>query len=88
MSTIDRVMRAYESRYGIDPGRAAFVRAELSKFIDELLTFPGRTPTMFPDVAVRSDPRGIPPEVPAFAWRPGQRSFKIYVDGRTDGPER
>lgn len=51
MSAIDRVMRAYASKHSLSPNQAAFVRAELSKFIDELMGGSGRVPTMPPDAS-------------------------------------
>jgi hypothetical protein len=38
MAAIDRVMRAYASKHVLEPSKAALVRVELAKFIDELLT--------------------------------------------------
>ena len=51
MSAIDRVMRAYASKHALSPNQAAFVRAELSKCIDELMGGSRRVPTMLPDAS-------------------------------------
>ena len=37
METLDRVMRAYEQKRKLTEEQARFIRAEVSKFIDELL---------------------------------------------------
>ena len=46
MSAINRVMRAYASKHVLEPSKAALVRVELAKFIDELLTGSRRAETM------------------------------------------
>lgn len=38
MKAIDRVMRAYQSKRNLTADEASRLRAELSKFIDELMT--------------------------------------------------
>ena len=37
MGAVDRVMRAYEQKHKLTEEQARFIRAEVSKFIDELL---------------------------------------------------
>jgi hypothetical protein len=37
MEAVDRVMRAYEQKHKLSEEQARFVRAEVSRFIDELL---------------------------------------------------
>ena len=37
MGAVDRVMRAYEQKHKITEEQARIIRAEISKFIDELL---------------------------------------------------
>ena len=56
MSVIERVMKAYVSKYDLNPKQAALVRAELSAFIGELgsgISQPRscerREPTMLPE---------------------------------------
>jgi hypothetical protein len=44
MKAIDRVMRAYLSKRILTADQASRVRAELSKFIDELLSEPTAEP--------------------------------------------
>ena len=53
---IDRVMTAYSSKHDITPSQAAFVRDQISKFIDELMTEPWRAPMMFPETETGGDP--------------------------------
>jgi hypothetical protein len=57
MPIIDRVMRAYASKHTLTSNQAAFVRGELSKFIDELMAGTRRTPMMFPETSAGADPR-------------------------------
>ena len=57
MSTVDRIMRAYASKHDLSPSQAVFVRDEISKFIDELMTEPRRAPAILPQSASGPDPR-------------------------------
>jgi hypothetical protein len=49
MSAVDRVMRAYASKHDLTERQAAFVREEISRFIDELTASHRRPPMMFPE---------------------------------------
>jgi hypothetical protein len=49
MNTVNRVMRAYQRKHQITEDQAKIIRAEVSKFVDELLAskklqFSGRQP--------------------------------------------
>jgi hypothetical protein len=50
MSAIERIMQAYARKRDLNPGQAAFVRAEFSKFIAELMAQPRRASMMFPEL--------------------------------------
>jgi hypothetical protein len=69
----------------LNPRLAAFVREEISKFVDELMAEPRRAPMMVPETKGSSDPcaeqrknrdrrRGRPM---MFAWCTRPDSFKI-----------
>jgi len=63
VSTLDRVMKAYASKHDLNLEQAALVRAELSKFINELKSG-GHRPMKFSDSSNRdagaSDQGSIP----------------------------
>jgi hypothetical protein len=61
ISAIDRVMRAYASKYELNSSQAVFVRSELSKFIDELMVSSRRAPMMFPETIPGAAPRARQP---------------------------
>ena len=67
ISAIDRVMRAYASKHALNPHQAAFVRAELSKIIDELMEDRKCAPTMHPDAASGKIQRPVPARPQASA---------------------
>jgi len=52
MSAIERVMKAYASKHDLNPEQAMLVRAELSKFVNELRDG-RRPPTLFSENARR-----------------------------------
>ena len=54
MSVIERVMKAYASKYDLAPEQAAQVRLELSNFINELMCDKRREPTILPET--KKDP--------------------------------
>jgi hypothetical protein len=58
MSAIERVMKAYASKYDLNSEQAARVRAELSHFVDELMSGKRREPTMLPDMKNRTPSTG------------------------------
>jgi hypothetical protein len=97
MSAIERVMKAYVSKYDLDPKQAARVRAELSAFIGELGSGTGqprscerREPTMLPETrnaAASRDPlRGTitasSPNMPERVMEPAASNVSV-VTSRT-----
>jgi hypothetical protein len=50
MSVIERVMKAYASKYDLTQEQAAKVRLELSNFINELTSIKRCEPTMLPEM--------------------------------------
>lgn len=56
MPAIDRVMRAYTSKYELNAEQATLVRLELSSFIAELMSRARREPRMLPEKRPRSLP--------------------------------
>jgi hypothetical protein len=59
MAAIDRVMRAYASKYELNPTQAAFVRKELSEFIEQLKTRPWRDPPVAVQTATADGQGGM-----------------------------
>jgi hypothetical protein len=76
MSIVDRVMRAYVSKHDLSPAQATFVRAELSKFIDELMGRPVQASIAAPRTETSSPgDQTLEPQTPAEAESP--ESLKI-----------
>ena len=51
MAAIDRVIRAYASKYEVSPAQAAFVRKALAEFIEHLKTRPWKEPPVVVQIA-------------------------------------
>jgi hypothetical protein len=56
MSALSRVMKAYSSKHQLSSAQAAFVRDELSKFIEELMSKHCREPSMLPETNLDAKP--------------------------------
>ncbi len=52
--TVDRVMRAYELKYKVSDERAKTIRAEVSKYIDELLADEQQLRLAWPERGVKA----------------------------------
>ena len=71
MSAIERIMKAYASKHALNPEQAVLVRAEISRFIDELMSGKPQASSVTPDMnaalsqhPVRETATENPPLVP------------------------
>jgi hypothetical protein len=57
MSAVERVMKAYSSKHDLNAEQAVLVRAEISRFIGQLMSGKRREPTMLPEPSSGTAPR-------------------------------